>query len=122
MGRIKLLSVLTAYICLLVLVCGLIAGAVLPQHDTALLYAVPAYFWLLYAAVVMALKRGLGSETAARYLMLFKGAKMLLTMVVMFVMAFLFRENAKEIILLFFVYYIALLLPESIFVAKMKNN
>ena len=47
---------------------------------------------------------------------------MLLTMVAMLVSAFILRDNAKEIIITFFVYYIALLLPESIYAAKLKKN
>lgn len=121
-NRITILSVFTAYICLLILLSRLLAGIFLPQYEPLVGYAVAAYFWLLYAAVIMALGNAPGVDTVAKYLMFFKGAKMLLTMVAMLVSAFILRDNAKEIIITFFVYYIALLLPESIYAAKLKKN
>lgn len=120
--RITILSVFTAYICLLMLLFQLSTGIFLPLYETVVGYAVAAYFWLLYAAVILALRDALGVDTVAKYLIFFKGAKMLLTMVAMLVSAFILRDNAKEIIITFFVYYIALLLPESIYAAKLKKK
>ena len=121
MNRINALSIFTAYVCLLALADNLLVGTLLPQSDSVARYAVPVYFWLLYATVVLLLRKGLESDTVTKYFMFFKGAKMLLTMIVMLVAAFIFRDSAKEIIVTFFVYYVALLLPESIFVARMRK-
>ncbi len=122
MNRINALSIFTAYVCLLALADSLLVGTFLPQFDSVARFAVPLYFWLLYATVVLLLKKGLDSDTVAKYFMFFKGAKMLLTMIVMLVAAFIFRDSAKEIIVTFFVYYVALLLPESIYVARMRKK
>ena len=121
MNKINIISIFTAYMCLLAIADSLLVGTLLPQSDSVARYAVPVYFWLLYATVVLLLKKGLDGDTVAKYFMFFKGVKMLLTMIVMLVAALIFRDSAKEIIVTFFVYYVALLLPESIFVARMRK-
>lgn len=122
MNRITLLSIFTAYISLLAVADSLLVGSLLPQYDSLVRYAVPVYFWVLYAAVLLMLKKGTGNDAIAKYLMFFKGGKMLLTMVAMLLLAFIFRDSAKGVIITFFVYYIALLLPESILVARVRKE
>lgn len=121
MDKIRLLSIFTAFISLIVLADGVLVAYLYPEHDSAIRYAVPLFFWLLYSAVIIVFKKGIDSENAVKYMMYFKGGKMFLTLSSMFVLAFLFRDSAKEIVITFFVYYILLLLPETMFLAS-KNK
>lgn len=120
MDKIRLLSIFTAFISLIVLADGVLAAYLYPEHDSVIRYAVPLFFWLLYSAVIIVFKKGIDSENAVKYMMYFKGGKMFLTLSSMFVLAFLFRDSAKEIVITFFVYYILLLLPETMFLSS-KN-
>lgn len=120
MEKIRLLSIFTAIISLMALADGVLAAYLYPEHDSAIRYTVPIFFWLLYSAVIILFKKGIDGENVVKYMMCFKGGKMLLTLSSMFVLAFLFRDSAKEIVITFLVYYILLLLPETMFLSS-KN-
>lgn len=120
MDKIRLLSIFTAIISLMALADGVLAAYLYPGHDSAIRYTVPVFFWLFYSAVIIVFKKGIDGENVVKYMMCFKGGKMLLTLSSMFVLAFLFRDSAKEIVITFLVYYILLLLPETMFLSS-KN-
>ena len=54
--------------------------------------------------------------------MLLKGVKIFVTLALMFALAFIFRQHAKELIIYFLVYYMFMLIVESVFLIYKKNR
>lgn len=79
----------------------------------------PLYFWVFYSVAILLFN---GKANQANSFMLFKGTKMLATMVVLFALAFTMRSHTVELILYFLVYYIILLVAESAFLLYMKKR
>lgn len=116
MGRIKLISIFTAIISLLLLLERVTMSFLYPENDNVACYVAPLYFGLFYSFMALILK-----NVPLKFMMLFKGAKMILTLTLMFVLAFFFKDDAKEILITFLVYYIVLLFPESILIANINR-
>ena len=121
MNKITIISIFTASIALIVLADRLLGVYLYPGYTSMVRCIVPVFFWCLYTLPVLIVRNSVDSGAVARYLMFFKGAKMLGTLVAMFVLAFIFRDCAMGIILNFFVYYMLLLLPESILLARLRK-
>lgn len=109
MNKIKNISILTAAIVVIAVIVRCAASLFL-ESVSPLLWVAPVYFWLLYASAIMLFKE---SGKLLNGFLLFKGVKMLVTMVLIFALAFVYRPHVLEIVLSFLVYYMLLLVAES---------
>lgn len=86
------------------------------------LLAVPLYFWIFYSLAIIVMKKPDDAKSFAGMLMAFKSAKMFLSLVVVALLAFLFRESAIVLLFYFLVYSLIMLAVESVYLVKLKKN
>lgn len=121
----KTLTIYIAFFALLLLFA--VAGKILlmylfPLHDCSAYWYIPSFFVGFYAvtfAVVLGSKSGL-RKFAGKYLA-FKAVKLLVTLVFMLLMIFLFREDAKVVLLSFLAFYLLMMIPETLVVLYIKK-
>ena len=118
MNKIKYISVITAAMILLTIVVRFVASMFLTTVSP-LFWVVPTYFLFFYILVIVFLKN---TDKLANVFMLLKGVKVFVTLALMFVLAFIFRQHAKELAIYFLVYYILLLVAESAFLLYKKDR
>lgn len=118
MNKIKYISVFTVAMIGLTVLVGFVAS-LFNADISSRFWIVPLYFWILYSVAILLFN---GKANQANSFMLFKGTKMLATLVVIFASAFVMRSHTVELILYFLVYYIVLLVAESSFLLYMKKR
>lgn len=122
MGKIKLLLFLTVFISLVSVAGCLLLHCISPSCTLAGLFAVPLFFWLLYASALAVVKLPLDAKGFAKFLMGFKAAKIFLSLVAVTAMAFLMKENAIVVMFGFFAFYTIMLVAESLLLMNLKKN
>ena len=122
MDKTKMLIGLSA-ITMLLAVVGYVVISALPL-ECGILYqlAVPLYFWVFYSLAIIVMKKPDDAKSFAGMLMAFKSAKMFLSLVVVALLAFLFRESAVVLLFYFLVYSLIMLAVESVYLVKLKKN
>ena len=85
------------------------------------LFAVPLFFWLLYASALAVVKLPLDAKGFAKFLLGFKAAKIFLSLVAVTAMAFLMKENAIVVMFGFFAFYTIMLVAESLLLMNLKK-
>lgn len=124
MGKIKNIS---QKLFLLVLI---VAGAlvlvhylVFPQYVTPAMWIVPAYYVLLYfVAFTFVLVSDLSMRLLLQRLMVFKTVKLLVTMAAMLLSVYIFSDEAKSLLIAFLVYYLLMMIPETLYTIYMKKD
>lgn len=124
MGKIKNIS---QKLFLMVLI---VAGAlvlvhylVFPQYITPAMWIVPAYYVLLYfVAFTFVLVSDLSMRLLLQRLMVFKTVKLLVTMAAMLLSVYIFSDEAKSLLIAFLVYYLLMMIPETLYTIYMKKD
>ncbi len=110
-------------IMLLLLLAGKIAMMFLfPDYTAKAHLAVPVYFWLFYTVAIISLPTRLDCKMFARRMLLFKVAKMTVSLFVLFFIALFSESQAKGVIINFLVYYLLLMIPENYCVLSIKKK
>ena len=86
------------------------------------LLAVPLYFWIFYSLSIIVMEKPNDVKSFAGMLMAFKAAKMFLSLVVVALLAFLFRESAIVLLFYFLIYSLIMLAVESVYLVRLKKN
>ena len=69
-----------------------IVGQFFPGYTSVARYIIPAFYWVLYSAFILVVKLPLDGADMAKYFMAFKGGKLFLSLVMLAVLGFAFRE------------------------------
>lgn len=118
MNKIKYISIVAIVMTALTVVVEFCAPMFLTK-DFSLFWIAPLYFGLFYiGAILLFGNRG----KSVNHFMLFKGVKIFVTMALMFVLAFVFRQYTIELTIYFLVYYMLLLVAESLFLLYIKKR
>ena len=88
MNRIKYISVFTVTMIVLTVLVSFVAS-LFNADISSRFWIVPLYFWIFYSVAILLFN---GKANQANSFMLFKGTKMLATMVVLFALAFTMRS------------------------------
>ena len=118
MKKIKEISVFIMAIIVLTIVVRFAASIYLAAVSP-LFWVVPAFFLFFYVAAILFWG---DTDKLANKFMLLKGVKIFVTLALMFALAFIFRQHAKELIIYFLVYYMFMLIVESVFLIYKKNR
>ena len=118
MNKIKNISVFSFAMIVITVVVELVASLFLGSVSPVF-WVAPLYFWVFYVVSLMLLN---GTDKLANLFMLFKGVKMVVTLMLMFVLAFVFRSHTVELIIYFLVYYMLMLVVESSFLLYIKKE
>ncbi len=122
MDKTKMLIGLSAMTILLAVVGYAVISALSLECGMLHLLAVPLYFWIFYSLSIIVMKKPDDAKSFAGMLMAFKSAKMFLSLVVVALLAFLFRESAIVLLFYFLVYSLIMLAVESVYLVKLKKN
>ena len=117
MGKVKM-YISAIYIMLLSMAAAgkLLLIYLLPQYDYPLYWVVPGFFLLFYAvALSFVLKPSLPAKKFLEAFMLFKTIKLISSLAVMLLLAFFCREQAANLLVTFLIYYLIMMLPETLY-------
>lgn len=117
MGKVKM-YISAIYIMLLSMAAAgkLLLIYLLPQYDYPLYWVVPGFFLLFYAvALSFVLKPALPAKKFLEAFMLFKTIKLISSLAVMLLLAFFCREQAANLLVTFLIYYLIMMLPETLY-------
>ena len=96
---------------------------VFPQYCTASMCVIPLFFLVVYSvAFTLVLVPGIPMKAFLSRFSAYKTAKLLLSMAVMLLSAFVFRDDAKQLLIAFLVYYLLMMLPETLYAMYMRKN
>ena len=96
---------------------------VFPQYCTLSMCIIPLFFLVLYfVAFKFVLVPGIPMKVFLNRLSVYKTVKLLLSMAVMLLSAFLFRGDARQLLVAFLVYYLIMMLPETLYAMYMRKN
>ena len=96
---------------------------VFPQYCTVSMCIIPLFFLVLYSvAFIYILVPGIPAKVFLSRFSVYKTAKLLLSMAVMLMSAFIFRSDAKQLLIAFLAYYLLLMLPETFYAMYMRKN
>ncbi len=112
----------TLMMLLLVFLGEAIISVAFPGYTAKAHLAIPVYFWLIYSVAIITVKQNPTTKEFATFFMAAKAVKIVLSLMVLTVMAFVFRSQAKGVILNFLVYYSLMMIPENIFSLYMKRH
>lgn len=93
-----------------------------PAYTSRTHLVVPLYFWVFYTVSIYALPERLDSGLLAKNLVWLKSLKMVVSLFALLVMALVFRDNAKGVIVDFLVFYLLLIVPESAYIMYIRKN
>ena len=93
-----------------------------PAYTSRTHMVVPLYFWVFYTVSIYALPERLDSGLLAKNLVWLKSLKMVVSLFALLVMALVFRDNAKGVIVDFLVFYLLLMVPESAYIMYIRKN
>lgn len=122
MGRIGTISLLTVIVALIAVLVEFLLPQLMPGHSTKAHMAVLLYFWAFYAIAVVSLPEMKVTKGTAGVFMLFKAAKMVLSLFALLLTAFFMRSHAKTVMICFLLYYLLMLLPESVCLMRLKKH
>lgn len=118
MNKIKYISIFTLVMIVFTFIVEFVALKFF-TGTSSLFWVAPFYFWMFYTVALLLFRNG---RRLLNGFMLFKGMKMFLTMLFMVVLAFIFRSHTTELIIYFLVYYMFLLIAESLFLLYIKKK
>ena len=96
---------------------------VFPQYCTASMCIIPLFFLVVYSvAFTLVLVPGIPMKAFLSRFSAYKTAKLLLSMAAMLLSAFVFRDDAKQLLIAFLVYYLLMMLPETLYAMYMRKN
>lgn len=122
MNRTKIMLYFTAMMIALFLMGEFIIGQFFPGYTSVVRYIIPAFYWVLYSAFILVVKLPLDGADMAKYFMAFKGGKLFLSLVMLAVLGFAFRDQAVGVIINFLVYSTLLLIAETAAMLYLKKH
>lgn len=122
MNKTKILLCFTAMMIVLFLLGEVLAGLFFPEYTSAARYIIPVFYWVLYSAFILVVKLPLDGADMAKYFMAFKSGKMFLSLMMLAVLGFAFRDQAVGVIINFLVYSTLLLITETAAMLYLKKQ
>lgn len=122
MKKSRIIAVFTLSMLLLAAMGEVVAHTFAPGYFSGVQLSVPLFFWLFYATVFSAVDISSLGKNFPKIFLAVKGAKIFLSLLLLFLQAFFFREQAVGLVLLFLFYYTALTIAESIFIIYTKKT
>lgn len=122
MNKIKVLLYLSVLILALFLLSELCIAFFFPLYSSAARYIIPLFYWGLYSVAIILVKFPFSGKSAPKYIMAFKAAKIFLSLMLLAMLAFVFRSQAMAVIINFLIFSMATLMIETIAMLYMKNR
>ena len=122
MNKTKIILCLGAILLLMAIVGELLLGVFLPDYVGKAHLVAPPFFFVLYAvSIAVAAKPGDSKHFVKQY-MAFKTIKLMTLLAAMLAFGFIFREQAKGVLVNFLVYSLAMIVVENAYVLYNKKR
>lgn len=122
MNRTKIMLYFTAMMIALFLLGEFITGQFFPGYTSVARYIIPAFYWVLYSVFILVVKFPIDGADMAKYFMAFKGGKLFLSLMMLAVLGFAFRDQAVGVIINFLVCSTLLLIAETAAMLYLKKH
>ena len=122
MSRGKMFLIVSAIILLIFAVAETILCCCFPSYLFKGHLAVPLFFWLFYVGVICFVNKDMPDIQKLRFFIGVKAVKMFVSLVFVALLAFVLREQLLAIVFNFLLYYLLLLVPESICGMSLKKH
>ena len=122
MNKTKVILLLGALLLLMALAGELLLGVIFPGYVGKAPRVVPPFFFVLYAVALRVAARPTDAKHFVKQYMTFKTVKLMTMLTAMLAFGFLFREQAKGVLVNFLIYSLIMIVVENAFVLYNKKR
>lgn len=117
--RQKYIVATIVFLLLLAIAGKLLLAYMLPQYNFSLYWVVPLFFICLYGVTFAFVLKPTGKFLQS--FMAFKTIKLIASLFAMLVSAFVFRSQAANLLVTFLIYYLIMMVPETLYGTFMRK-
>ena len=122
MNKTKIILCLGALLLLMALAGELLLGVFFPGYMGKAHLVVPPFFFVLYAVALGVAARPTDAKHFVKQYMTFKTVKLMTLLVAILAFGFLFREQAKGVLVNFLIYSLVMIVVENMYVLYNKKR
>ena len=122
MNKTKIILSLGAMLLLMTLAGELLLGAIFPGYVGRAHLVAPPFFFVFYALAIVVAAKPVDAKQFVKQYMAFKTVKLMSLLTAMLAFGFLFREQAKGVLVNFLIYSLVMLVAENAFVIYNKKR
>lgn len=122
MNKTKIILCLGALLLLMALAGELLLGVIFPGYVGKAHLVVPPFFFVLYAVALGVAAKPTDAKYFVKQYMTFKTVKLMTLLVAMLAFGFLFREQAKGVLVNFLIYSLVMIVVENMYVLYNKKR
>lgn len=122
MNKTRIILYLGAMLLIMALVGELLLGVIFPAYVGKAHLVAPPFFFVLYAVAVAVAAQPTDARHFVKQYMAFKTTKLMTLLVAMLAFAFIFREQAKGVLVNFLIYSLVMIVVENVFVLYSKKR
>lgn len=122
MNKRNTILILVALLLLMTIAGELLLAVLFPGYVGKAHLTVPVFFLVLYAVPVVFMTQPVDAKLFIKQFMIFKSLKLVLSLGALLAMAFIFKEQAKGVLVNFLIYTLVMLVIENMYVLKLKKQ
>ncbi|MBO5865157.1 MAG: hypothetical protein J6Q73_03805 [Bacteroidaceae bacterium] len=122
MNKRNTILILVALLLLMTIAGELLLAVLFPGYVGKAHLTVPVFFFVLYAVPVVFMTQPVDAKLFIKQFMIFKSLKLALSLGALLAMAFIFKEQAKGVLVNFLIYALVMLVIENMYVLKLKKQ
>lgn len=122
MNKTKIILCLGAMLLLMAIAGELLLRVILPDYVGKAHLVAPPFFFVFYALAIVVAAKPVDAKQFVKQYMAFKTVKLMSLLTAMLAFGFLFREQAKGVLVNFLIYSLVMLVAENAFVIYNKKR
>lgn len=122
MDKTKTISFLGALLLLMAVAGELLLGIIFPGYVGKAHLVVPPFFFVFYALAIVVAAKPVDAKQFVKQYMAFKTMKLMALLTAMLAFGFLFREQAKGVLVNFLIYSLVMIVVENMYVLYNKKR
>ena len=122
MNKTKIILCLGAMLMLMAVAGELLLGVIFPGYVGKAHLVAPPFFFVLYAVSIAVAAKPTDAQHFLKQYMAFKTMKLMTLLTAMLAFGFLFREQAKGVLVNFLIYSLVMIVVENVYVLYSKKR
>lgn len=122
MNKTKIILCLGAMLMLMAVAGELLLGAIFPGYVGKVHLVVPPFFFVLYTVSIAVAAKPTDAQHFLKQYMAFKTMKLMTLLTAMLAFGFLYRDQAKGVLVNFLIYSLVMIVAENAFVLYNKKR
>ncbi|MBO7302540.1 MAG: hypothetical protein J6U58_07535 [Bacteroidaceae bacterium] len=122
MSRTRYISLMTVVIVVIAIVMEFVMKRFFPSQTSSDYLFIPLFYLLFYTVSAIFLFKKYSPLQFAKVMLIVKGVKMIISLFVLLILSFVMRGEGLGVIVNFIVYFLVLLIPESVGLISLKNR